>query len=410
MGNVADIVMGFAGSMVLAAVYYGFAFQWPGTYRNLADTFGLDVTQRLWRLLAFRSAPVFLTGILVWHVSQRLGGTGWLSVGIMITIHVGFSNGRAFVRSFLPGRPESAINYASYHLSAGLIAIAAAVVSSVLAPFASDFVPSTQSLIDAFWTTLFLAVAAGVVLRVTGNDSPERDPRSTSYWEKRALADTSVETFDMIFASSATAQADPMLVKSFAIMEILQRPSWVRRTERLLSGFRKSGSYGIMQIQSSDPISDTESVSIFAAQISGQTFFELYMGDSATPIKNRLWGIAGRHNGDKVFYDGVERLYYGQLYRIRWLNEEGSQGSIGIVGMRRYATKWGLRIASTSDEIVVKESDSGSRYPARRPETSESGSWWYVEVEIPIEVERVQVTEPNQSDAPVFSLQIDDAF
>ena len=424
MSFLVDLICGILGAALLTVVYYGFEFQWPGTYRNLADTFGLRITERLWRLVSFRAGPVFLTSILIWSISNRLAGTGWLAVTLTVVLHVAGSNGRAFIKSFIPGRPEAVINYGSYHLAAGSIAIAAGVGGSLIAPFAQNYVPSRQSFVDGFWTALLVATAAGFVLRVVGTDAPDRDPGSTDYLTTRAQRDASIDSFDMIFSTASAANADPLLVKAFAIAEILQRPSWFRRGERAFGKLRGRGTYGIMQIAADRPISDRASVQIFSETIAGQVFFDLLEGSFATAASNRVWGVSGRHNGDRNFYNAVERLYDSFLYQITWVHP-GSEGisetetqpehqtgpdtareKIGILELRRYATEWGVRIIADCEKVEVTSDQLGQIESLTRPVELGASTWWTAEVRCPIEVDKIQVFKTGRTTAPIVPLLV----
>lgn len=401
-----DLTCGVLGAILLAVVYYGFEFQWPGTYRNLADTFGLKVTQRLWRLISFRAGPVFLAGILIWTIAHRVKGSGWLAVIVMVALHILSSNGRAFVKSFIPGRPEAAINYGSYHLVAAFVAAAAGVASSLVAPFARDYVPSRESLVDGFWTALLVATAAGFVLRMVGTDAPDRNPDSVSYWVDRAVRDASIDAFDMLFSTASTARADPLLVKAFAIAEILQRPAWFRHGERLLGLLRGSGTYGIMQVAADRPIGDEESVRRFCTEIADKYFFEVSEDGYGSALSNEIWAVAGRHNGDRHFHDTVDRLYGSFLYEVNWVQLDEDSKNVGILELRRYATEWGIRVITTCEQVDISSNSWGHFDSASRPQGLPQDAWWTFESRCPIEVQNVQVYETGRKSAPVIPLQV----
>jgi hypothetical protein len=397
-----DTVAGLAGSALLAAAYYGFEFQWPGTYRNLANTFNLNIRSRLSRLVGFRAGPVFVASILIWTVAHFYGGSGWLAVTISTAIYILSTNGRAFIRSLSPGRPEALINYGSYHALAATIAASAGSVASFVAPHVSALVPTMQSLVDGAWTALLIAVSAGFILRASS--ASRDDTVGPRYRYERAKSDAGIDLFDYLFRAAAEHSVDPLIARSVAVAEILQRPRWVRSAERLLGRFRSQGSYGVMQITSTKPISDQESIRRFCVAHSGERGFRFATEDYASMHDGQLWQVGGSHNGDKEFIDSITESYEWYLAQVEWIQSSESFGAIGIIERRRYATEVGFRIATNCEGIYGRALPGGPELNLRRPSGTEVGAWWYFEYRVPANMWRVFIGEEDGTARPLTTM------
>ncbi len=91
-------------------------------------------------------------------------------------------------------------------------------------------------------------------------------------------------------------------------VENLQRPGWIRAIERTAGRLLPIGSYGLMQVQSDAPISDSESIeraiSTNLAERSVPTTPEGYVDSEALRSQIRSY------NGNERFVDLVEMVYY----------------------------------------------------------------------------------------------------
>lgn len=376
--------LGLVGFGLLAITYAGFEHHWPTSYRNLSDTYGLRVTARLWRLVCFRAAPVYITATLLIALADRAHANSYATVAVAVGIHSLLTNGRAFVNGIVPGRPEAVINYGSYHLLAVLISSTAAVLAFLTAPVAQKWVPTTTSLTESLWTAGLVAVIGAFLLRLTTKEEDDEDrPNGVRYWYERAVRDTGIETFDRAFTLAAETGTDPLVVRAVAVAEILQRPRWLRRAERVLGTIRRRGSYGVMQMGAFRPLSDEESIALFCYEFSGLVALKTdETGRYAEADSETLWQIGGKHNGNRAFIDTVTDLYSWFAANSTWVQSDDAFGLIGIIEKRRYAEQVGFRIATTSEAIEI--STAGGTALLARPTGSPVGQWWWLESRIPI--------------------------
>lgn len=378
----ASLAIGLLGFGLLTVIYAGYEHHWPSSYRNLADTYGLRVTQRLWRLVTFRALPVFFVTTLVVALSNRAHGEAAIAVITAVTLHTAVTNVRALVNGLIPGRPEAIINYGSYHLLAVGISAMGAIFGYLAFPFTKQYVPSTTSLTESVWTAGLVAVLGAFLIRLTSKEEEGRSSDERYKYEK-ALRDAGIDLFDEIFSRAAHFRADPLLARSVAVAEILQRPLWLRRSERFLGLFRRAGSYGIMQMQADRPLSDAESIDLFCKEYRNLVALEVdESGTYGQSNHSMLWLAGGKHNGDKTFIDTITALYEWFAANTEWVQSEDAFGLIGVIEKRRYAVEVGFRIGTTAESIEFLLGDDIERL--KRPLESGVGDWWWIEKRLPI--------------------------
>jgi hypothetical protein len=376
-----ETIIGLLGFGVLYMVYKGFEFQWPSQYLSLANTYSLNIVSRSYRLFLFRFVPVFVVGVAVWSTTNKLTELGWFAIVVMGVTNVLSTNVLALVRSFESGRFNLGVNYASYHLTAiGVVGLSC--LSSIIAgPLLAPLVPDPKDFLNALWTGVFVAVAGAFAMRAAGLGGPQ-DDYEEDYFIARAYRDVGIDFFDTLFSRAQEIGADPLLAKAVAIVEILQRPKWVRDVERAFGRLvPASRTYGAMQIKSSEPLTDLESLSrYFDANRSflPWTWFE----GGAEYDKNALWGAGGRHHGDKAYIDQLDQIYRRLFSSIEWVGDETA-----LVEKRRYATSWGLRFISEAVSISVEHEGTLVDLAFR---STQDGAWC-VEFSVPIEANAIQV-------------------
>lgn len=378
------LVLTFGGLALLVITYAGFEHHWPTSYRNLSDTYGLRVSARLWRLVSFRAVPVYIISTLLIALSDRFHANSFVTIALAVGIHSIVTNGRAFVNGLVPGRPEAVINYGSYHALALCISFSAAALAFLTAPVTLTYVPTTESLTESLWTAGLVAVIGAFLLRLTSKEE-DADGRSEGarYWYERAVRDSGIGIFDRAFALAAETGTDPLVVRAVAVAEILQRPKWLRQAERALGLVRRQGSYGVMQMGSSRPLSDEESIARFCAEYSGQVGLRIdQTGRYAEADADVLWSIGGKHNGNRPYIDTITDLYSWYAANTTWVQANDAFGLIGIIEKRKYAAHVGFRIATTSESIEVGTAAGVARIP--RPAGSTVGQWWWCERRIAI--------------------------
>lgn len=258
----ASIALGVVSGLLVKLAYSAVRTQWPDSY--VYDRSWLEKTQRssLAGYAAFRTVPlglcIYLGAATV--VNQGLekwwfAGAAWLTFSMLTTI-------RAVVKSFrdrnLRRRKDLVLGFLRLVSSGVLVTM-----TTLLAEWAPQFAPAPRELVDAIWTAFFVAlVAVGArgIIRTRTWQTEEKVAAA-----KRDMGD---EIWNEIEETSRAVGADPDLVRAITVVEVLQRPRWMRRLERVLGRFQGRGTYGIAQVSSNQPVSDAESVAMLAEQLS----------------------------------------------------------------------------------------------------------------------------------------------
>lgn len=186
-------------------------------------------------------------------------------------------------------------------LSAGLLSLLG---RSVLAPL----VPRSSDLSVALWTGIVVAAMGGWLIDATRGEikHAERLAKSSHKSLDKAL---------LAFAQKRCAETGTEWNFFLAVMlvENLQRPPWVRRLERSASRLRSQGTYGVMQVLSAEPISDTESVDLALGR---------HLGGFSVPSDPDVHGWAVISEKLRT-YNGSEE-YANQVCEIYQSLEDGS--------------------------------------------------------------------------------------
>lgn len=251
--------------------YEYYKLTWPERYFGPEDKANLFISTSPLYYSTFRLLPVFVS-ILVTH-----GVFYKASIAVHDPIHIYHPAVLGFITAFLyafvtdgkvilllavkSSNVEIFINKVLQyflHLSA-LIILPLIGVGAGYAAMNKEvlrFLPELYGLVDNIWAAFFTIIlffaAKGVINK----------PKEVNIDEaiKKSAAKISTEIYSLIESLSRKHKADEVLVKAICIAENIERAKWVRRLENVVGLFRRSGTYGIMQVQSPKPISDEESV------------------------------------------------------------------------------------------------------------------------------------------------------
>lgn len=276
---------------LLRAFYAAFESQWPQHY--FGGTHGVDpvISQTLFRYIAFRFGPVLLTAIVAGVVAARLSLPRTPLVIAVVTVHALAGSGVGVVAALRDRRPKIAL--AAYRVLALMMCAAAAVAALLIGDRADPYVPSSEEVASAFWVALAV-FAVGYVGRSLSARQPDEATLLT-----RATREVPNELTQQLLASPTT---HPQAAVAIAYAEHLNRPPWARRLERLLKP--RNGTYGLMQMSSSRPISDQESVELFLERLSA--YPEIVEGEYAVEVRPFFL----HHNDDTAFADLAERFFW----------------------------------------------------------------------------------------------------
>lgn len=245
------------GATFLFVFYRVVRFRWPESYFGASDTAALAVSASPLRYSLFRWGPVFVTCLFVSVAVDRAGGKNVASALSAAGSHALLTNGRALVlwlfsaRSLRRHRTPIALVRAVGVAGAVIVAWLATAVGSYI-----DFVvPDLDELAATLWTAALAGVAGAFVLEI-GRKHPIGEDELMRYSRER-IPD---ELWEAATRISERYAADVHVVRAVMMVENLQRPAWFRRLERLKGRISRRGTYGIMQMLSTGPISDEESI------------------------------------------------------------------------------------------------------------------------------------------------------
>ena len=194
-----------------------------------------------------------------------------------------------------------------------------------------------------------------------------RSPRSTSLWtalvagvlgaylvsvshsplvSEEEILQRTIDTIPRelwTFARSAAGDAgtDPDLVSAVMAVENLQRPSWFRSLERWKGRIWPRGTYGIMQVASSRPLSDHESiVKALAERFAGVTVAHDGFEDAVDSGKIRAFALS--YNPSSTYADLVFARLRDEAERTRCARTETSSLDVaqGTNAARSRASNW----------------------------------------------------------------------
>lgn len=294
-GKVADIgpdllislAIAVFGVALLRSFYGAFASHWPESY--FGGDGGVDpVVSRSWaRYVAFRSIPVFLACYASGVAATRMSTSSGATIALLWGIYAATTSVPSIRRALRRSSPS--IGLAAYRLSGLVFTGAAAVLAYFLDDAGERFVPSGPEVAFAFW------IAAATLASAHWAKSLMATPAPLEQLLARAMSEVDD---DLLAPLLRNTYAPPSLLLAIAYAEQLNRPLWARRLERLL--VRRNGTYGIMQVASPRPITDSESVDAFIRRIRDYPRHGL----ETDPRARRAFFLY--HNDDAKFADLAE--------------------------------------------------------------------------------------------------------
>lgn len=255
MKELAATIMGMIlVPMILWLFYSAVRTQWPENYVTASRDYGTVVNRTSGRYLLFRTVPAYCAALVVATTVNRFGGEGMISVLVGAGYYTCITQLRHVVNTWRKV-------YSHRRLPILLVSVAAAfciLISAALGGLGPGplvaVVPPIDEFFKSFWTTILLALIAAAVFRYS------RHQLSVAELVRRSR----LEVGDSLlkFARNAARQfdAEPTLVEAILLTENLERPRWVRRLEELKAPLTTRGSYGIMQVQATRPLSDELSI------------------------------------------------------------------------------------------------------------------------------------------------------
>ena len=252
--GVAEVLAVALGLAFLHAFYRTVESQWPTSYHTLTSGAGYAISASPFRYLLFRLGPTFVTSLFMAVSLQRGGRAVVLPVLALAVLHVTTTTARAVVAAVRLGGARAVAMvglYVSVSISILLSAMGAVALDDVL----DDVVPPLSEITSTLWTALLAAIAGAYLVKVS--QAQTVDTHSLLERSRASIDDAIWSRAAELAGESGT---EPDLVHAFMVVENLQRPRWFRRLENAWGQFGGEGTYGMLQVRASRPLSDIESI------------------------------------------------------------------------------------------------------------------------------------------------------
>lgn len=253
--------LAFAGVACLQAIYIFLRTSWPETYTSLDTRIERQYHREPFRsVVLFRCLPVAIVTMLIAEYLERTQGFVWEGITGLVIVYLGLSTGRAIVDVLRKPRHPNYLYFLLYHLTQALLVVGSSYCGVVFHDLWGKWAPTGSDMTLALLTGAFAATAA---IGFRSLLSPAQMTNDELIRELREdIGESIIE-----YAHRQCFRLDPSgdlsrLIEAILLAEAQQRPKLVRRLERVIGKFRKSGTYGVAQVKSSKPISDKESIDV----------------------------------------------------------------------------------------------------------------------------------------------------
>ncbi|WP_404290590.1 hypothetical protein [Glutamicibacter arilaitensis] len=348
------VLLGVIAGVLLKPVFRAYAVEWPAQYSDVSSVVDSASSRNYRVYLAFRFVPVLLTSALVVGIAEAFDlNTSW-AVLALIGVHL-------VLTSLSPGIWRDVVRQTAgirlrrslIHIMSAMLIALAAFIPLWLRKYREIWVPSVEQLKEAFWASLIIGLVFLVYRRLT-EFSKDESTADVSGNLKRINAANEKE----VMFWSHRYSTSPRFVMSVVAAESINRPRILRMLERLVGIVFRSGSYGIAQMQSKRPVSDSESIRLLCKQYS--EFFPSQLGDDFKDINLRM--KFAEHNVGSKFVNLALSIYdsfgQGDFYGSRDVDYENDLPVVKLSGSE--LTKQGLKVKiSVSADVSSVQVNSG---------------------------------------------------
>jgi hypothetical protein len=396
MAMLIALVVALVACGFLHAFYRVVQVQWPNSYFGQTSELELKVSRGRLRYATFRFGPVFVAALFAAVTTMRTDNSGLLSVAALWFLHTSDTSGRAllhFIRRRAAGEAASVAQAALAVATAAALAVVCllAWVSRTLLQAA---VPQPSILVESLWTATFAGIVAAFALKSTEKSADIGQVIRAELTKLRSKGLT-----ETLAREAKANDVSAEFLTSLMIAESLERPRWFRQLERLFSFTRRRATYGVMQVSSSDPLSDDQSIAATAAAYRG------YRPEhtSSGPVEPYLRAAVARHNPDANFIDLVSEIY-AELVPV------GQGGTASLAPDRRPVIEvarvaqvidgWEISGTASVHEGTLIALFDHEGVPTRVAVTAEvgapgRGAW---QLTVPLRVRDVAILEPSEAD------------
>lgn len=294
-------------SVFLIRLFYrAFKNTWPELYFSVSDYTSLFISFSPVRYFAFTLLPTMVISAFVLSLFLRgyhIQNVEFLGL-IIATIHSLSTNGVALWKLLTNNRTVQTFYNKYFQMFVHVLSIftisATGYIGGILGKqgFLIPLIP-TWGVIDNLWAALFSSMLTIYLYKIYTNKYTSEEVVIEK--SKKSL---SAKLIQHINTTCDKLQAKRELVMAVCITENIQRPSWVRSLEKIKSYVFKSGTYGIMQIQSDTYLDDFKSVDIA---------IEKYFKNTASVISltdDEVKTLLSNYNRDSKFIEFAVAAFY----------------------------------------------------------------------------------------------------
>lgn len=283
------------GVALLHAFYRAVEFRWPASYMGAGDTGLYAILSTPGRYIAFRVVPVYIACVLVATSSARAGLDPLIASLGVAALHGVVTNGRVALQEV---RTQAVVlrhrfPFVILRLFALLLILVVGVVGAYSHEAAAPLVPTLEQVGATLWTALLAGILAAYVMKTTARGGGGVDELIV-----RSYASLDEGLWEMAQVRALEHGADPRLLRAVMLIENIQRPAWLRSLEYAKARIVPAGTYGVMQVASSTPISDAESIEKAAIRLSGVSVWDDEIG---VPDFDAVESAARSYNPDPAY-------------------------------------------------------------------------------------------------------------
>lgn len=331
--------IGVFGASLLYLVFSLLKSDWPSNYSDMKNVVDSASQRNAWIYVLMRFIPMYVVAVLLASLAQPAGGNILLALVSCATLHALLTNFRPKIirQTFRASRTRPRHLVAFWSTTASIFLATALAVSTW--QYWIPVLPKSDELVQAIWTTLFIGLAA-IFLRSVGTFEDNMEKRI-----QRAKEDLGDNLQKFIQAEAAENDVSVEFVQSIIYTECIQRPSWIRRLERMKGLISKPGTYGVAQVTSSKPISDELSVRILCENHSG---YHPISNDADGYNRTLLSVQLEKHNPDPTFVEQALEIFdclTPDLVESSETYSKDGRKVIEILSLKRQGGDWLIKLS-----------------------------------------------------------------
>lgn len=306
MAMAGSVATGLVAALALNLVYRRIQSEWPQSYFSLTDYWSHVKALVPSRYIVFRFGPVVLVGLFGVRQMEALEWPAWPFSAVTFVAHAGATSLRAGWRIVRYRRSDERWGpLLVLHLVTTAAVAGCLVAATLLGDWISVLVPDLESIRNEIWAALLGSMLTFAFIRSTR--APQRTLADIIATQRQRIGP---ELLSYARRTAAENDLDAKIVETVLLVESIQRPQWFRRLEWLKGILFRSGSYGIMQVQTQRPIGDRASIDL-ALEIHHDAFRTPSQHDSGhdEPVSSQLCG----YNRSQAFLELADDIH-GEIY------------------------------------------------------------------------------------------------